>query len=334
MRRAATAEEGKANRASIFLLTAVAVAGGATAQNYPSRPIRLVTPNPAGGATDAIARIVAARLADALSVQIVIDNRGGAGGTIAGDIAAHAAPDGYTLLAGSVSTHSFAPIIYRKLPYDPITDFAPISLFAIVQNMLVVNPAVPAASVKELVALAKAKRGTLNYSSAGSGTTSHFAVAMFVSIAGLGKYMVHVPYKGGAQALTATAAGEAHINFGPMPGSMVALVKAGKLKPLAVGGAARSPSMPDVPTMAEAGYPAYQSSGWFGLLAPAGTPPAIIAQLNRAVADTVNAPDTKQQLLNVGGEPASNTPAAFQKFIRDQLGLHRKIVREEGIKFE
>jgi tripartite-type tricarboxylate transporter receptor subunit TctC len=310
------------------------MAGGAIAQEYPARPIRLVAPNPAGGATDAIARIVAARLADALGAQIVIDNRGGAGGTIAGDIVAHAPPDGYTLLAGSVSTHSFAPIIYRNLPYDPVRDFTPISLFAIVQNLLVVNPSVPAANVKELIALAKAKPGTLNYSSAGSGTTSHFAVAMFVSLAGLSKCVVHIPYKGGAQALTAVAAGEAHINFGPMPGSMVALVKAGKVRALAVGGSTRSPTLPEVPTMAEAGMPAYQSSGWYGLLAPAGTPQAVIARLNATVVATVNAAETKQALLNVGGEPASDTPSAFAKFIRDQLALHRKIVQEEGIRFE
>ena len=320
--------------AHVLLFAALAVSGLAAGQDFPVRPIRLVAPNPAGGATDAIARIVAGKLADTLGTQIVIDNRGGAGGTIAGDIAAHAAPDGYTLLAGSVSTHSFAPIIYRQLPYDPIRDYAPISLFAIVQNLLVINPSVPAANVRELIALAKAKPGTLNYSSAGSGTTSHFAVAMFVSLAGLAKYVVHIPYKGGAQALTATAAGEAHINFGPMPGSMVALVKAGKVKPLAVGGAARSPTLPEVPTMAEAGLPAYQSSGWYGLLAPAGTPRAIIARINRAVVASVNAADTKQHLLNVGGEPASNTPEAFEKFIRDQLALHRRIVQEAGIKFE
>ena len=316
------------------LVAITLLASNTWAQDYPARPIRLVAPNPAGGATDAIARIVAGKLAEMLGTQIVIDNRGGAGGTIAGDIAAHAAPDGYTLLAGSVSTHSFAPIIYRQLPYDPIRDFAPISLFAIVQNLLVINPSVPAANVRELIALAKAKPGTLNYSSAGSGTTSHFAVDMVESLAGLAKYVVHIPYKGGAQALTATAAGEAHINFGPMPGSMVALVKAGKVKPLAVGGAARSPTLPEVPTMAEAGLPAYQSSGWYGLLAPAGTPRAIIARINRAVVASVNAADTKQHLLNVGGEPASNTPEAFDKFIRDQLALHRRIVLEAGIKFE
>ena len=322
------------SKAAQTIFATLLIAGAAAAQDYPSRPIRLVAPNPAGGATDAIARIVAGKLAETLGAQIVIDNRGGAGGTLAGDIAAHAAPDGYTLLAGSVSTHSFAPIIYRKLPYDPIKDFMPISLFAIVQNLLVITPSVPAANVKELVALAKAKPGTLNYSSAGSGTTSHFAVAMFVSVTGLTKYAVHIPYKGGAPALTATAAGESHINFGPMPGSMVALVKAGKLKALAVGGTARSPTFPEVPTMAEAGYPAYQSSGWFGLLAPAGTSRAIIVKLNQAVVTTVNAADTKQHLLNVGGEPASNTPGAFAKFISDQLALHRKIVQEEGIKFE
>ena len=318
-----------------FALTlALAMIGGAAAQGYPNRPIRMISPNPAGGANDTIARIVMSKFAEALGAQVVIDNRGGAGGTIGGEIAAHATPDGYTLLAGSVSTHSFAPIIQRQLGYDPIRDFAPISLFAIAQNLLVVHPSLPAGSVKELVALAKAKPGTLNYASGGAGSTSHFAVALFVSVAGIGKDTVHVPYKGGAPSITATIARETHFYFGPMAGGLVPHVRAGRLKALAVGGAKRSAVLPEVPTAGESGLSTYKSYGWFGLLAPAGTPQPIIARLNRAVADAVSSPEVTQRFVEIGVDPERNSPEEFDRFIRDQLALHRKLVREEGIKFE
>jgi len=300
---------------------------------YPSRPVRLVSPNPPGGANDVIGRIVAGKLSEALGVQMVVDNRGGAGGTIGGEIVAHATPDGYTLLAGSVSTHSFNPIIHKKLGYDPLKDFAPISLFAIAHNLLVANPALPASNVKELIAAAKAKPGSLNYASGGTGSTSHFAIAMFVSLAGIAKDTVHVPYKGGAPSVTATIAGETQFYFGPMA-SMIPQVKAGRLKALAVGGAKRSATLPDVPTVAESGVPAYKAYGWFGLMAPAGTPKAVIARLNKAVVDGMSSNDAKQQMAQIGVEPASTTPEEFDRFIREQLELHRKIVKDLGIKFD
>jgi tripartite-type tricarboxylate transporter receptor subunit TctC len=300
------------------------------AQTYPSRPVRMISPNPAGGANDVVARVVAAKLAELLGAQMVVDNRGGAGGAIGAELAARATPDGYTLLAGSHATHTYLPALQPKLTYDAVSSFTPISRFAVVQNLLVVHPSVPAHNVKELIALAKAKPGTLNYSSAGSGSGSHFAIALFVNSAGTAKQMVHVPYKGGGPAVAATAAGEAHINFGPMPG-IIGQVKAGRLRPLGVGGAKRSPTLPDVPTIVEQGVP-YQSYGWFGLFAPARTPQPIVARLNRGVVQAVEAADVRQQLSQLGVEPESDAPEAFGRFVREQLELHWKIVREAGIK--
>jgi tripartite-type tricarboxylate transporter receptor subunit TctC len=308
----------------------LAAAFSSFAQTYPSRPVRMISPNPAGGANDLVGRVIASKLAELLGAQVVVDNRGGAGGAIGADLAAHATPDGYTLLAGSHATHTYLPALQTNLNYDPVSSFAPISRFALVQNLLVVHPSVPAQNVKELIALAKAKPGTLNYSSAGTGSGSHFAVALFVNSSGIAKQMVHVPYKGGGPAVAATAAGEVQINFGPMPG-IIGQVKAGRLRPLGVGGTKRSPVLPDVPTIAEAGVP-YLSYGWFGLFAPVRTPQAIVAQLNRGVVGAVESSDVKQQFAQLGVEPESDTPQAFGRFVRDQLDLHRKIVREAGIK--
>ena len=324
----------EAGQAALGLLALLALTGGALAQNYPDRPIRMISPNPAGGANDTIARIVVNKLSEVLGAQLVIDNRGGGGGVIGGEIAAHAAPDGYTLLAGSVSTHSFAPLIHPRLGYDPIADFAPVSLYAIAQNLLVVHPSVPAANVREFIALAKAKPGSLNYASGGTGSTSHFAVALFVSVADIGKETVHIPYKGGAPSITATIARETHFYFGPMAGGSVPHVKAGRLKALAVGGAKRSPVLADVPTVAESGLPAYMSAGWFGLFAPAKTPIAIVARLNQAVARALSAPDVAHKFFDLAVDPASNTPEEFARFVRDQLELHRRLVAKPGIKFD
>jgi tripartite-type tricarboxylate transporter receptor subunit TctC len=303
------------------------------AQNYPSHAIRLISPNPAGGANDTISRIMAAKMSGLLGVQIVIDNRGGAGGQIGGELAARAAPDGYTLLAGSVSTHSFAPIVSPNLPYDPIADFAPISLFAIVQNVLVVTPSLGATSVAELIALAKAKPGKLFYASGGNGSTSHFAVAIFVSAAGIAKETLHVPYKGGAPAMVATMANETQFYLGPIPG-MVPLIHAGRVKAIAVTGAKRSASLPDVPTLAEAGFAAAESSGWFGLLAPTRTPPPMIDRLHQAVVAASRAPEVIQGFAAQGIEPASNSPEEFARFIADTLDLYRRVAKEQNLKFE
>ena len=317
--------------AIVVLLGLTLLAPAALAQSYPDRPIRLISPNPAGGANDTIVRIIAAKMSPLLGGSFIIDNRGGAGGKIGAEAVARAAPDGYTLLAGSVSTHSFAPLVPPKPGYDPIKDFEPISLFALVQNVLVVTPSLPAASVAELIALAKAHPGKLNYASGGPGSTSHFAVAMFVALAGIQHDTVHVPYKGGAPAMTATIANDTQFYFGPMAG-MVPFIEAGSVKALAVSGEARSPTLPQVPTMTEAGMPKYKAIGWFGLLAPAGTPAAIVAKLSDAVAEAVKSPEVISGLRVQGIEPASSRPAAFAAFVREQLELHKKLAEDVDLK--
>jgi tripartite-type tricarboxylate transporter receptor subunit TctC len=321
-----------ARRAAIVVLLGLALhAPAALAQSYPDRPIRLISPNPAGGANDTIVRIIAAKMSPLLGGSFIIDNRGGAGGKIGAEAVARAAPDGYTLLAGSVSTHSFAPLVPPKPGYDPIKDFEPISLFALVQNVLVVTPSLPVANVSELIALAKAQPGKLNYASGGPGSTSHFAVAMFVALAGIQNDTVHVPYKGGAPAMTATIANDTQFYFGPMAG-MVPFIEAGSVKALAVSGEARSPTLPQVPTMTEAGMPKYKAIGWFGLLAPAGTPAAIVAKLSDAVAEAVKSPEVITGLRVQGIEPASSRPAAFAAFVREQLELHKKLAEDVDLK--
>jgi tripartite-type tricarboxylate transporter receptor subunit TctC len=305
----------------------------ALAQSYPTKPIRLVSPNPPGGANDTLSRIMAAKMAGILDGKIVVENRGGAGGQIGGELVARATPDGYTLLMGSVSTHSFAPITSPKIPYDPIKDFAPISLFAVVQNVLVVNPSLPIANVQELVALAKKAPGTLKYASGGVGSTSHFAVAMFVSAAGISKETLHLPYKGGGPSMIATMSNETQFYLGPIPG-MVPQIAAGKVKAIAITGHNRSPSLPDVPTLAELGLAAAESSGWFGPLAPAGTPAPIIDRLHQAVVETTKDPDVLKGLAAQGVEPATNSPAEFSRYIADTLARYRKVVAEENLTFE
>jgi tripartite-type tricarboxylate transporter receptor subunit TctC len=319
-------------RVGVVLVCALVLGSpAALGQTYPDRPIRLISPNPAGGANDTIVRIIAAKMTGILGASFIIDNRGGAGGKIGAEAVARAAPDGYTLLAGSVSTHSFAPVVTARLPYDPIKDFEPISLLALVQNVLVVSPALPVTNVAELIALAKAQPGKLNYASGGPGSTSHFAVAMFVAIAGIQNETVHVPYKGGAPAVTAVMANESQFYFGPMAG-MVPFIEAGSVKALAVSGEARSASLPNIPTMTEAGQPKYKAVGWFGLMAPAGTPAGIVTTLSDAVADAAKSPEVVSGLRVQGIEPASSRPQEFAAFVRDQLELHKKLVEDVDLK--
>jgi tripartite-type tricarboxylate transporter receptor subunit TctC len=303
----------------------------ASADNYPSRPIRLISPNPAGGANDTIVRVISAKMSTVLGASIVVDNRGGAGGKIGADAAAKSAPDGYTLLAASVSTHSFAPVVSQKLSYDPVNDFEPISLFATVQNLLVVSNPTPARSVQELIALAKASPGKLNYASGGPGSTSHFAVAMFIALAGIQDITVHVPFRGGGPAMTATMANDTQFFFSPIAG-MVPFVEAGSVRALAISGDRRSAALPNVPTIAEAGMPQYKAVGWFGLMAPAGTPKEIIAKLNEAVEIAVKDKDVVAALRAQGIEPSYTKPAAFGAFVAEQLELHRKLVKDVDLK--
>ena len=317
-------------------IAAIAVLVGsqvALAQTYPTKTIRLVSPNPPGGANDTLARVMAAKMAGILGTKIIIDNRGGAGGQIGGELVARAAPDGYTLLMGSVSTHSFAPITSPKIPYDPIKDFAPISMFAVVQNVLVVNPSIGVNNVKDLVALAKKTPGALKYASGGVGSTSHFAVAMFVSVAGISKETLHLPYKGGGPSMVATMSNETQFYLGPIPG-MVPQINAGKVKAIAITGDKRSPSLPDVPTLAELGMAGAESSGWFGPLAPAGTPAPIVDRLHQAVVESTKDADVLKGLAAQGVEPATSAPAEFARYIADTLERYRKVVAAENLKFE
>jgi tripartite-type tricarboxylate transporter receptor subunit TctC len=314
-----------------FLLGSAPIATAVVADSYPDHPVRLISPNPAGGANDTIIRIVAAKMSAILGASVVIDNRGGAGGKIGAEAVARAAPDGYTLLAGSVSTHSFAPVVTAKLSYDPIKDFEPISLIALVQNVLVATPSLPVANASDLVALAKRQPGKLNYASGGPGSTSHFAVAMFVALTGIADVTTHVPYKGGSPALTATVANETQFYFGPIAG-MVPFVEAGSVRALAVSGERRSPSLPDVPTMREAGLAAYKAIGWFGLLAPVGTNRAIILRLSDSVSEAVGSAEVVAGLRAQGIEPAASSPAEFASFIQEQLELHKKLAQEVDLK--
>jgi len=314
-----------------FLILILGTPSQATAQNYPHRPVRLISPNPAGGANDVIGRIVAQKIGELLGQPMVMDNRGGAGGTIGTEMAAKAAPDGYTLFVGSQSTVTVAPHIYSNLKYDVLRDFAPIANFAEVQNLLNANPGFPPNTVKELIALAKAKPNTLNYASAGSGSASHFAGLLFAKAAGI--EFVHVPYKGGAPAIAAVLAGEASFNFGPMPAT-AGHIKAGRLKAIAVSGVRRSSAFPAVPTVAESGVPNYGVVGWFGLMAPRGTPKAIIDRLNAVTVQAVNSVDVRQQLMNVGADPAPNAPDEFGKFLRREYERYGVLIKEAGLKVE
>lgn len=319
------------NRIALLLLCALIAAVPSYAQNYPSRPVRMVSPNPHGGANDTVGRIIANKLTEILGQQMVVDNRGGAGGTIGAQIAANANSDGYTLLAASSATHTFSPLIYRKIPYDPVKDFTPVSLFAIAQNLLVANPSLPVKTLNDIIAFAKSKPRALNYSSAGTGSNSHIAITMFVQLAGIRDITVHIPYKGGGPALAATAAGEAHINFGPMPG-MVGLVKAGRLKAIAVGGKSRSAALPEVPTAAESGLPGYESTSWFGLMGPAKLPRHVVVQLHKAVVATVQSPGVTQRLIGLGVDPVHSSPEELGRYVTAQIERQRPIVREMGLR--
>ena len=279
---------------------------------YPQKPIRLVVPFPPGGGTDILARLFGQKMSEMLSQPIIIDNRGGAGGTIGTDIAAKAPPDGYTLILVSGS-HAINPGLYPKLPYDSVNDFAPITQIATSPGILVVNPSLPVKSVKDLIALARAKPGQINYASAGSGTPPHLAGELFKVMAKID--MVHVPYKGNAPAFTDVIGGQVSLIFPTMPSAMP-FIKSGKLRPIAVTSAKRSPAAADIPTIAESGLPGYEATSWYGILAPARTPAQIVAQLHEVLVSVIGAPDMKDKLAAQGLDPVGNTPQQFTAVIK------------------
>jgi len=322
-------------RAATRALTALAVSlvlpALAQVENYPSKPIRVVVPFPPGGATDILARAAAQRMQEAWGQSVIVDNRPGAGGNIGSDLVAKSAPDGYTLLMGTVGTHAINPSLYAKMPYDHVKDFAPIILVASVPNVLEVNPSLPVNSVTELIAYAKANPGKLNFASSGNGTSIHLSGELFKTMTGV--QMTHVPYKGSAPALADLIGGQVQLMFDNLPPSL-AQIKAGKLRALAVTSSTRTAALPDIPTVAEAGVPGFEASSWFGLLAPAATPAPIVAKINAEIAKWLATPEAKEKLLAQGANAAGGTPDDFARHIGAETTKWAKVVKESGAKVD
>jgi len=316
---------------SLVLSLLLTLAGWARAEDYPGHPIRLIVPFAPGGGNDTVARLVGDSLGKRLGQPIVIDNRPGAGGVVGAEAAAKAAPDGYTLFLGGVGSHAINPNLHKDLSYDPIRDFAPITLLASAPLILVVHPSVPAQSVQQLVALAKSQPGKLDYASNGNGSSSHLAAVMFSSMAGVD--MVHVPYKGLSPALTDLLAGRDQLMFS----SVVAIlphVRAGKLRALAVTSRMRMALLPDIPTLAESGVPGYETSSWYGILAPAGTPPQVVRRLHDEIVKVLAQDDVRKALAQEGAEAVGDTPEEFAAFIRAEKERLGAVIRNGKVSLE
>ena len=301
------------------------------AQETPAKPMRLIVPFPPGGGNDILGRTVAQYLAQVRNQQIIVDNRGGAGGLIGAELAAHAAPDGYTIFLASIGNLAFTPALQPKLPYDPIRDFAPVTRLATSAFLLVVNPSVAAKSVKELIALARAKPGSLNYASAGQGSSLHLTAEIFKLATNTD--LVHVAYKGSAPALTDLIAGQVQLMFGTMPATLPQ-AKNGKLRALGVSGAKRAAAAPDVPTIAEAGVAGFEVLNWYGITLPAGTPPAVVRKLNQDLLTALAAPAMIESFNTQGLEAAGGTPAEFSGFIKSEISKYAKVVKAANIRAE
>lgn len=314
--------------ASAVVLGAGLLGGtSALAQAYPTKPVTIIVPFAAGGTTDILARIIGQALTAELGQSVVVDNRAGAGGNIGGQAAAKATPDGHTLFMGTVGTHAINASLYKKMPFDPVKDFAPLTRVANVPNLLVANPAQPYKSVKDLIAYAKANPGKVNFGSSGNGSSIHLSGELFKSLAKVD--MQHVPYKGSAPAVTDLLGNQIGIMFDNMP-SAIQHVRSGKLVPLAVTTAKRSPELPNVPTIAEAGVPGYEATSWFGMFAPAGTPAPVLAKLNAAIVKVLGQPDVKKKINEQGAEVYSETPEQFAAFIQAESVKWGKVVKESG----
>jgi tripartite-type tricarboxylate transporter receptor subunit TctC len=312
----------------LALWTAI-FASAVSAAEYPDKSIRLIVPAAPGGGADFVARIVGSKLTESMGQTVVVDNRAGASGTIAAESTAKAPADGHTLLMGQSTSVVIAPQLYTKLGYDTLRDLIPVTLVARVPNVLVVHPGVPAASVKELVALAKARPDLLNFGSAGNGAPSHLAGEMFKTAAGV--TMTHVPYKGAGLAVNALLAGEIQVMFAPSV-AVLPQVKTGRLRALAVTSAARSSAVPELPTLVESGLPGYDISSWFGLFAPANTPAPIIEKIYRETAKVLQSPDVRERFSREGAEPVASTPVEFGAYVRSEFVKYAKLVKEAGIK--
>ncbi len=311
-------------------LLAVISVYAADATRYPERPIRLIVPQGIGAGTDLLARPLAIKLGEAFGQQIVVDNRPGASGMIGLELVAHAAPDGYTLLATSAGIQVVAPQLFRKLAFDPFRDLVPLSLFAVTQNALVVHPSLPAKTTREFVSAAKAAPGKLNFASAGTGTQSHLATVQFNLLAGIDA--VHVPYKGGGALNAAVIANEAQYSVTPLPGALPH-IRSGRLRALGTGGEKRATQMPDIPTIAEAGVP-FLSTGWGGVLATAGTPKFILDKVHATLLKTMALPEMRETIERQGADPVTNTPAEFARFMREEWNRYAPAIKAANIRVE
>jgi tripartite-type tricarboxylate transporter receptor subunit TctC len=311
----------------------VAVAGNtALAQAYPVKPIRMIVPFPPGGTTDLLARTLGPRLSESLGEQVVVENRAGATGNIGADVAAKSAPDGYTLLIGQASNIAInITLMGRLLPYDPVRDFTPVTLLASTPNVLVVHPSLPVHSVRDLIALAKAKPGAINYATSGNGSPGHFCAELLKKLAGID--MVHIPYKGAGPALIDVVGGHASLYFTSMP-SAQPFVPSGRLRVIAQTSARRSPSMPDLPTVAEAGFSGYDITSWWGVLTPAGVPKDIASRLHTEIVRILNTAEVKERLAGMGTDVVSNTPEQFAAYIKAEISKWAKMIKDTGIKLE
>jgi len=301
--------------------------GAASAQGFPTKPITIIVPFSAGGTTDILARIVSQGLTTELGQSVVVDNKPGAGGNIGASLAAKAPADGYTLFMGTVGTHAINQSLYKKMPFDPVKDFAPLSRVATVPNLLVAHPSQPFKTVKEMIAYAKAHPGKVTYGSPGAGSSPHVSGELFRSMTGTD--LLHVPYKGSAPAMTDLLGGQISVMFDNMP-SAIQHVRSGKLRPIAVTTAKRSPELPDVPTIAEAGVPGYEATSWFGMFAPAATPKPVLDKLHAALVKVLGQPEVKKKIAEQGGDVVAETPEQFAAFIKAETAKWGKVVRESG----
>jgi tripartite-type tricarboxylate transporter receptor subunit TctC len=301
----------------------------AQAQSYPFKPIRFVVPFPPGGTTDIISRLIAQKLTESLGQPVIVENKAGAGGVVGADSVAKAVPDGYTILMGTSGPIAISPSLLKNIPYDPIKDFAPITTVVVVPNMLVVNPSVPANSVQELIALAKARPGRLSFASTGNGATPHLAGELFKLATNTD--ILHVPYKGSSPAVNDLIGGQTSMMFEQIP-AVLPHVKSGRLRALGVGGARRSPALPDTPTISEAGVPGFDVSSFFGVLAPRATPAPIVSKLNAEIVRILSAPEVREKLTAQGAEPETSTPEQFAARIKAELEKWAEVIRKSGVK--
>jgi len=314
-------------RALALLALSLVLVGPAAAQPFPAKPLRLFVGFSPGGGVDITGRIVAAKLSELWGQAMTVENRLGAGGTLAADAVAKAPADGYTFVVCNAASHGIAPSLYKKLPYDPIRDFTPISLLGITSNVMVVHPSVPATTVAEFIAYAKANPGRISFGSSGIGTSPHLSVELLKSMTGIN--LVHVPYKGGAQSSTDLLGGQIQLLITNLP-EQIGYIKAGKTRALGVSTIKRSPQLPDLPTISEAGVPGFDVTVWYGLCAPAGLPRALVDKVNADVAKAVLSPDTQRRLFDQGVEAARNSPEEFAAFIRAEVTKWAKVVRDSG----